>query len=93
MRRNGSRQMKMEKVTALIASKKKWQGLIKGGRPSPAASGEERLPVPCDVVIVAIGQGIETRHFEDAGIPIKRGVIEAENWASSPCPGVLPGTV
>lgn len=43
-------------------------------------------------MIVAIGQGIETRHFEDAGIPIKRGVIEAENWAEvAHAPGVFAG--
>ena len=79
------------KVTALIASKK-MAGLIKGGRPSPAASGEGEAAIPCDVVIVAIGQGIETRHFEDAGIPIKRGVIEAENWAEvAHAPGVFAG--
>ena len=67
-------------------------GLIKDGRPSPASSGEPSLRIPCDVVIVAIGQGIETRHFEDAGIPIRRGVIQAANWSAvEHAPGVFAG--
>ena len=36
---------------------------------------EERIP--CDIVIVAIGQGIESRHFAEYGVPVKKGVIEA----------------
>lgn len=79
-------------VKALIASKKMAGAIDRAGRPSPADSGEGEVAIPCDVVIVAIGQGIETRHFEDAGIPIRRGVIEAENWAEvSHAPGVFAG--
>ena len=44
------------------------------------------------MVIVAIGQGIETRYFEDAGIPIKRGVIQAADWSAvENAPGVFAG--
>lgn len=79
------------KVKALIASKK-MVSVMDRGRPSMADSSEGEIQIPCDVVIVAVGQGIETRHFEDMGIPIKRGVIEAENWAEvSHAPGVFAG--
>ena len=79
------------RVAALWASPK-MIGLIKDGRPSPASSGENPVRIPCDIVIVAIGQGIETRHFEDAGIPIKRGVIQAANWSAvEHAPGVFAG--
>lgn len=79
-------------VTALIASKKMVGFIDSAGRPRPADSGEGEVSIPCDIVVVAIGQGIETRHFEDAGIPIKRGVIEAANWAEvSHAPGVFAG--
>ena len=44
-------------------------------RPIQAAVPEQRIP--CDIVIVAIGQGIETRHFEEAGLSVKRGTIAA----------------
>ena len=79
-------------VKALIASRKMAGAIDQAGRPRPADSGEGEVAIPCDVVVVAIGQGIETRHFEDAGIPIKRGVIEAENWAEvTHAPGVFAG--
>lgn len=37
------------------------------------------MRIPCDIVVVAIGQGIETRHFEEAGVSVKRGTITALN--------------
>ena len=43
------------------------------GRPSPGAADLEEKRIPADVIIVAIGQGIETRGFEQAGIRIQRG--------------------
>lgn len=79
-------------VKALIASKKMAGAIDSAGRPRPVDSGEGEVSIPCDVVVVAIGQGIETRHFEDVGIPIRRGVIEAENWAEvAHAPGVFAG--
>ena len=33
--------------------------------------------IPCDLIVVAIGQGIETRYFEEHGVTVKRGTIEA----------------
>ena len=67
-------------------------GVIKGGRPSPVDSGLEEERIPCDIVLVAIGQGIDTRSFEDAGIPIRRGVIQAQDWtAVEHAPGVFAG--
>lgn len=48
--------------------------------------------VPCDIVVVAIGQSIETQYFAEEGIPIKRGVIAAEEWtAVDNAPGVFAG--
>ncbi len=67
-------------------------GQVKDGRPAPrkAAVGEERLA--CDRIIVAIGQGIETKAFEESGIPIRRGGIDALNWSGiQNIPGVFAG--
>lgn len=67
-------------------------GQVKNGRPAPrkAAVGEKRLA--CDRIIVAIGQDIETRPFEESGIPIRRGVIDALNWSGiQDIPGVFAG--
>ena len=36
---------------------------IKNGRASIRPTGEEDIYIPCDVLIVAIGQNIETKHF------------------------------
>lgn len=47
------------------------------GRPTIIDSDEDKIKIPCDVVIVAVGQGIESRHFAEHGVPVKRGVIEA----------------
>ena len=52
---------------------------IKDGRASIRPTGEEDVYIPCDVLIVAIGQNIETRHFEEAGIPVERGKIRTKS--------------
>ncbi|MBQ3401040.1 MAG: FAD-dependent oxidoreductase, partial [Lachnospiraceae bacterium] len=51
----------------------------RGGRPSPVPSDMPMLRVPADIVIVAVGQGIESRHFEESGITVKRGSINADD--------------
>ena len=48
---------------------------IKNGRASVRPTGEDDIYIPCDVLVVAIGQNIETAHFEAAGIPVSRGKI------------------
>ena len=50
------------------------------------------MRIPCDIVVVAIGQGIETRHFEEAGLSVKRGTITALNDGEvKDIPGVFAG--
>ena len=56
-------------------------GPVKNGRPVPLDSAQDEVRLDCDMVIVAIGQGIESKEFEKHGIPVKRGVIEALNWS------------
>jgi len=52
-------------------------GKIRAGRPAPVAAALPEARIPADVIVVAIGQGIETEAFEQSGIPIHRGTIEA----------------
>lgn len=67
-------------------------GAFSNGRPKPKDSIQEELRLPCDTVIVAIGQGIESKDFESKGIPVKRGVIDALNWSGvKDIPGVFAG--
>lgn len=63
-------------VTALIVQKQ-LTGLIKRGRPSLAADDVEEIRIPADVVVEAIGQGIDSRAFEAAGVPVFHGAISA----------------
>ena len=50
---------------------------VKNGRPAPADSKLDEERIPADLIIVSIGQGIESHEFEKAGIPVKRGNFEA----------------
>ena len=45
----------------------------KAGRPRPNNAKLEEVRIPADIIVVAIGQGIEIAGFEQAGVPIKRG--------------------
>ena len=49
--------------------------------PQNAEAPEVRIPA--DIIVAAVGQGIETMAFEHAGIPIHRGTIEALHSRSS----------
>ena len=79
------------KVCALWAAPK-MPGKIKGGRMNPTDSGLEEKRIPCDVVIVAVGQALDFHTLESSGIPVVRGVIKAEDWtAVDNAPGVFAG--
>ena len=79
------------KVAALWAAPQ-MPSKVKGGRVSPAAKGVEDVRIECDIVLVAVGQGIDFHTLEASGIPVVRGVIKAENWtAVDNAPGVFAG--
>ena len=52
-------------------------GPVKNGRPAPVDSSAPEVRIPCDRVLVAIGQGIDSRQFGEFGIPVTRGAIAA----------------
>lgn len=65
---------------------------IKNGRAGVKATGEENVTIPCQTVIVAIGQDIEYQHFADAGVPVNRGVIQTQSYGGFDLlPGVFAG--
>lgn len=67
-------------------------GTIKDGRPVPVPAKKDIRKIDCDLVIVAIGQGIESKSFEKDGIPVTKGVIDAFNWLGiENVPGVYAG--
>lgn len=49
--------------------------VIVNGRPAPKGASAEPLRLPCDLVIVAVGQGIEAREFEKDGVAVQEGAI------------------
>ena len=49
----------------------------KWGRALPMKADKDPVRIPCDIIVVAIGQGIESKSFENAGIKIHKGAIEA----------------
>lgn len=65
---------------------------IKDGKASVKPTGEKDIFIPCDTIIVAIGQAIDTKHFEDSGVPSNKGVIATENDGGfDSIPGVFAG--
>ena len=67
-------------------------GPIQGGRPKPISANTGMERVECDIVVSAIGQGIESREFEKEGIPVTKGVIDAlDTTAIRDIPGVFSG--
>ena len=65
---------------------------IKDGRASVVSTGEPDIFIPCEVLVVAIGQDIETQHYEESGIPIDRGKLFTMPSASfKGIPGLFSG--
>ena len=69
-------------VTALWTQPQIIGEIDKAGRPRPSTASVEPLRIPADTVIVAIGQGIESRGLEESGIKIQRGGNVAANTST-----------
>ena len=54
------------------------------GRPRPGDADAKEFRIPCDYVIVAIGQAIESQAFEQVGVTTVRGAIQADHTSSVP---------
>ena len=52
-------------------------GPVQDGRPKPMNADTEPFVLPCDRVLVAVGQGIDSQRFGEYGIPVSRGRIDA----------------
>ena len=62
------------------------------GRPRPVPSGNPDVRIPCDVVIVAIGQAIESDFLEEEGIPRSRDrVVAYDDLSINGNPGIFAG--
>ncbi len=61
-------------------------GYGRDGRPGPRDARQKEFRIPCDYLIIAIGQRIESDEFEKGGIGTSRGALKAD------LSGYVPGT-
>ncbi len=67
-------------------------GPVKRGRPAPIPAEKPPVEIPCDIVIVAIGQDIQSKGLEEEGVPCTWGRIDVADDRSVPgMPGVYAG--
>lgn len=79
------------KACALWAQPQIIGEMDKAGRPRPNTAAADPIRIPADVVIVAIGQAIEYKTFEDAGIKTKWGNLVAGTDTKTAVEGVFSG--
>lgn len=79
-------------VTAFLTEPKIIGKIDSGGRPRPEAADGADVAIPCDMVIVAIGQQIDSEHLEHHGIPVHRGrVVTGGSGKVKAVPGGFAG--
>lgn len=66
-----------DNVTGLVVQPQITGPIDRSGRPRPMKADKPEEIIPCDIIVVAIGQGVETEPFEEVGIPVHRGSISA----------------
>ena len=72
------------KVAALWTRPQLISSYGKDGRPRPMDADQKEFRIPCDYVIVAIGQAIVAQPFEAVGVTTSRGAIQADLTSSVP---------
>lgn len=72
------------KVAALWTRPQLIGGYDRSYRPKPRNADAKEFRIPCDYVIVAIGQAIEAQAFEKVGVTTNRGAIQADHTSSVP---------
>lgn len=74
-------------VTALWAQPQIISNIEPNGRTAVRKADKELVRIPCDYLIVAIGQAVNSHHFEISGIGTFRGAIQAEESSFVPGSG------
>lgn len=65
---------------------------VRRGRPAPKDSSLDEYVIPADIIAVAIGQNIEFQLYQESGLPIHWGTLQAEEWAGfKDFPGIFSG--
>ena len=77
---------------ALITQPQKVGPYDKGGRPAPVDADKAPVRIACQRVLIAVGQDIISKPFEDFGMIANRGVFKAGlDTAAEQMPGVFVG--
>lgn len=66
-------------------------GPVKGGRPAPRKANKPEERIECDIILVAIGQDIESKPFERFGIAANRGRFCADETGALNLVGFYAG--
>lgn len=59
-------------------------GEVRGGRPAPRKADQPEERIPCDVVLMAVGQTVDAETFGQAGMPVKKGTLLSASDGSVP---------
>lgn len=68
---------------AALYTQPQFIGPVKRGRPAPQTADKPLVRIPADVVLIAVGQDIESAPFEEAGMQADRTYFEADNGLKS----------
>lgn len=58
-------------------------GPVRGGRPSPQKADKPLLRIEADIILIAVGQAIESAPFEEFGMEADRTYFEADEYLKS----------
>lgn len=57
-------------------------GEVRGGRPSPKKADKPEELIPCDIVLMAVGQAVDSGDFAKSGVPTKWDNVVTEDDGS-----------
>ena len=66
-------------------------GKVRDGRPAPYKADAPEEIISCDIIVVAIGQAIDSETFADQGVAVKREKILADGFAMTQTENVFAG--
>ena len=79
------------KVTGLVVQPQVI-GEVRGGRPAPRDADQPQEVIPCDVVLMAVGQAVDSKDFAQAGVPVSRNnIVAADDGRVPGMEGVFSG--
>ena len=78
-------------VTALVVQPQVI-GEVRGGRPAPRKADQPEERIACDVVLMAVGQVVDSKSFAQAGVPTDHNnIVTADNGSVPGLEGVFSG--